>query len=87
MPKLQKILKALESRALVKLVKSSASATKRIYMLAELVPSEELTGGQWCATLAARACDDARCVARSVALRWFWGRTLSVRLAARLGAA
>ena len=49
MPKLQKILKALEGRGLVKLVKSSQSATKRIYMLSELVPSEDLTGGQWCA--------------------------------------
>ena len=55
MPKLQKILKTLETRHLVKLVKSSTSGTKRIYMLYELMPSEELTGGQWCAAATARS--------------------------------
>jgi hypothetical protein len=52
-PKLQKILKSLEGRQLVKTVKCSASATKKIYMLFGLKPSEDLTGGQWCAPGAA----------------------------------
>jgi DNA-directed RNA polymerase III subunit RPC6 len=48
-PRLQKVLKALEGRSLVKTVKGTASATKKIYMLFNLQPSEELTGGTWCA--------------------------------------
>ena len=47
--KLIKVLKSLEDRRLIKPVKSSTCATKKIYMLFELHPSEELTGGQWCA--------------------------------------
>lgn len=46
-PRLQKALKNLEGRRLVKTVKCSTSATKKIYMLFDLQPSEELTGGTW----------------------------------------
>lgn len=45
--KLQKVLKTLETRGLVKTVKCSTSAAKKIYMLSELNPGEELTGGKW----------------------------------------
>lgn len=53
-PKLQKALKALEERQLVKTVKGAGSAVRKIYMLFELAPSDELTGGTWC--VHARAC-------------------------------
>lgn len=44
---LNKIFRALEHRRLVKPVKSVAAKAKKLYMLYDLVPSKELTGGVW----------------------------------------
>mmetsp|Transcript_87008 Transcript_87008/g.251312 ORF Transcript_87008/g.251312 Transcript_87008/m.251312 type:complete len:326 (+) Transcript_87008:378-1355(+) len=44
---LNKIFKQLENRRLVKPVKSVTAKAKKLYMLYELVPSKELTGGVW----------------------------------------
>eukprot|EP00887_Chlorella_sp_A99_P000997 scaffold5.g997.t1 len=46
-PKINKILKALEERALVKHVKSVQNASRKVYMLSELEPAKEITGGPW----------------------------------------
>lgn len=46
-PKINKILKALEERSLVKAVKSVQNASRKMYMLAELEPAKEVTGGPW----------------------------------------
>lgn len=40
-------LKSLESKNLVKSIKSVKNPTRKIYMLYDLVPSTELTGGPW----------------------------------------
>lgn len=42
-----KVLKTLEMRKLIKAVKSVASKNRKVYMLFELEPSKELTGGAW----------------------------------------
>ncbi|ORY89829.1 RNA polymerase Rpc34 subunit-domain-containing protein [Leucosporidium creatinivorum] len=42
-----KVLKTLEGRKTVKTVKSVKAPTRKIYMLANLTPSVELTGGPW----------------------------------------
>ncbi|KAJ0394312.1 hypothetical protein P43SY_004195 [Pythium insidiosum] len=42
-----KTLRVLESRRLVKSVKSISSKNKKLYMLFDLVPSTEITGGPW----------------------------------------
>jgi hypothetical protein len=44
---LNKIFKALESRQLIKPVKSVVAKSKKLYMLYNLNPSKELTGGVW----------------------------------------
>mmetsp|Transcript_34292 Transcript_34292/g.67419 ORF Transcript_34292/g.67419 Transcript_34292/m.67419 type:complete len:362 (+) Transcript_34292:97-1182(+) len=44
---LNKILKALEGRKLIKQVKSVAAKQKKIFMLFHLQPAKELTGGPW----------------------------------------
>lgn len=44
---LNKVLKALEGRRLVKPVKSVTAKAKKLYMLYDLVPSKEITGGVW----------------------------------------
>ena len=46
-PQITKILKTLESRKLVKSVKSVTGGNRKVYMLYELEPSRELTGGAW----------------------------------------
>jgi len=46
-PTVTKCLKALEARQLVKAVKSVASSNRKVYMLFELEPSREVTGGAW----------------------------------------
>merc|ERR1712150_30103 len=46
-PQITKILKALEGRKLVKSVKSVTGGNRKVYMLYELEPSRELTGGAW----------------------------------------
>lgn len=42
-----KILKLLETRRLVKSVKSISSKNKKLYMLFDVIPSREITGGPW----------------------------------------
>lgn len=44
---LTKLIKTLEQRKLVKAVKSVNSKNKNLYMLYELTPAEEITGGPW----------------------------------------
>jgi DNA-directed RNA polymerase III subunit RPC6 len=44
---INKILKRLESRRLVKSVKSVTHKNRKMYMLYEIEPSKELTGGAW----------------------------------------
>lgn len=44
---LNKIFKQLEQRSLIKPVKSVTAKAKKLYMLYELTPSKELTGGVW----------------------------------------
>ena len=46
-PQINKILKTLDSRSLVKSVKSVANANRKVYMLFELEPARDLTGGAW----------------------------------------
>lgn len=46
-PQITKILKTLEGRKLIKAVKSVASKNRKVYMLFELEPSREVTGGAW----------------------------------------
>ncbi|KDD72914.1 Rpc34 subunit of RNA polymerase, partial [Helicosporidium sp. ATCC 50920] len=45
--KINRILKVLEERGLVKHVKSMQNASKKVYILAELEPAKEITGGPW----------------------------------------
>lgn len=42
-----KILKTLESKKLIKLVKSVQASKKKVYMLYDLTPDVSLTGGAW----------------------------------------
>ena len=44
---LTKTLKILEQRSLVKAVRSVASKSKKLYMLFDMTPSKEITGGPW----------------------------------------
>lgn len=44
---LNKIFKQLEQRCLIKPVKSVTAKAKKLYMLYELTPSKEITGGVW----------------------------------------
>jgi DNA-directed RNA polymerase III subunit RPC6 len=44
---LNKIFKTLENRRLIKPVKSVTAKAKKLYMLYDLIPSKELTGGVW----------------------------------------
>lgn len=46
---LNKILKDLEGKGLVKTVKTEQNRLGRMYILAELTPAENLTGNTWCA--------------------------------------
>ncbi len=46
-PIIQKILKTLENRKLVKSVKNINNPSRKVFMLAELEPSREVTGGAW----------------------------------------
>lgn len=46
-PVIQKILKTLETRRLVKSVKNINNPSRKVFMLYELEPSRELTGGAW----------------------------------------
>ena len=47
LPQMTKIFKALEMRKLIKGVKHVAQQNRKVYMLYELEPSREITGGAW----------------------------------------
>ncbi|XP_029160067.1 probable DNA-directed RNA polymerase III subunit RPC6 [Nylanderia fulva] len=44
---LKKILKSLETKKIIKVVKSVAASKKKVYMLYNLEPDESVTGGAW----------------------------------------
>jgi len=44
---LKKILKSLETKKFIKVVKSVAASKKKVYMLYNLEPDESVTGGAW----------------------------------------
>jgi DNA-directed RNA polymerase III subunit RPC6 len=44
---LTKTLKILEQRNLVKFVRAVTSKSKKLYMLYDLVPAKDITGGPW----------------------------------------
>jgi len=44
---LAKIFKQLETRRLIKPIKSVTAKTKKLYMLYDLTPAKEITGGPW----------------------------------------
>ncbi|CAI5520297.1 unnamed protein product, partial [Closterium sp. Naga37s-1] len=46
-PQITKIIKTLEGRKLIKAVKSVNNKSRKLYMLYELEPSREVTGGAW----------------------------------------
>lgn len=46
-PALKKILKNLESRQLIKSTSSISSKTRKLYLLFDLEPAKEITGGPW----------------------------------------
>ncbi|KAJ7551177.1 hypothetical protein O6H91_06G003200 [Diphasiastrum complanatum] len=46
-PQIAKAIKNLEARKLIKAVQCINNKTKKVYMLAELKPSEKITGGAW----------------------------------------
>ncbi|GAX75508.1 hypothetical protein CEUSTIGMA_g2951.t1 [Chlamydomonas eustigma] len=46
-PNIQKILKTLETRKLVKSVKNINNPSRKVFMLFDLEPSREVTGGAW----------------------------------------
>ena len=47
MTQVNKILKVLESKKLIKAVKSVQASKKKVYMLYDLTPDESITGGAW----------------------------------------
>ncbi|EDO36547.1 predicted protein [Nematostella vectensis] len=47
MTQLNRIIKTLESKKLIKAVKSVAASKKKVYMLFNLEPDESVTGGAW----------------------------------------
>jgi DNA-directed RNA polymerase III subunit RPC6 len=46
-PQLTKILKTLESSRLVKSIKGVAHPSRKLYILADIEPAREITGGAW----------------------------------------
>lgn len=46
-PQINKALKNLEGRSLVKAVKTVTNKNRKVYMLFDLTPSREVTGGAW----------------------------------------
>jgi hypothetical protein len=50
-PQVTKMLKALEGKSLIKSVKNVNNPSRKLYMLFELEPSREITGGAWCVQL------------------------------------
>ncbi|XP_025406168.1 probable DNA-directed RNA polymerase III subunit RPC6 [Sipha flava] len=47
LPRLKKILKSLETKKVIKAVKSVAASRKIVYMLFDLEPDSSITGGAW----------------------------------------
>ncbi|CAG9857909.1 unnamed protein product [Phyllotreta striolata] len=47
MTQLNKVLKSLETKKLVKVVKSVSASKKKVYMLYDLEPDSSVTGGAW----------------------------------------
>lgn len=60
-PQITKILKTLESRNLIKSVKNVNNPSRKLYMLYELEPSREITGGAWWARMLADPAWHGRC--------------------------
>jgi DNA-directed RNA polymerase III subunit RPC6 len=52
-PQVTKMLKALEGKSLIKSVKNVNNPSRKLYMLFELEPSREITGGAWCVRMKA----------------------------------
>jgi DNA-directed RNA polymerase III subunit RPC6 len=46
-PQITKILKSLEGKSLIKSVKNVNNPSRKLYMVYELEPSREITGGAW----------------------------------------
>ena len=46
-PAVARMLKALETRGLVKSVRSVANGSRKVFMLSGLEPAREVTGGAW----------------------------------------
>ncbi|KFM28665.1 DNA-directed RNA polymerase III subunit RPC6 [Auxenochlorella protothecoides] len=46
-PRINKIVKFLEEKGMIKFVKSVQNASRKMYMLSELEPAKEITGGPW----------------------------------------
>lgn len=46
-PQITKTLKTLENKVLIKSVRSVTNKNRKVYMLYELEPSKEITGGNW----------------------------------------
>lgn len=44
---LTKTLKVLEQRLLIKTVRSVVSKSKKLYMVYDMMPAKEITGGPW----------------------------------------
>jgi hypothetical protein len=73
-PQVTKMLKALEGKSLIKSVKNVNNPSRKLYMLFELEPSREITGGAWCVvwctcccvTYAWSCCAGADCAAFSL---------------------
>jgi DNA-directed RNA polymerase III subunit RPC6 len=55
-PQVTKMLKALEGKSLIKSVKNVNNPSRKLYMLFELEPSREITGGAWCVQLRLLSC-------------------------------
>lgn len=47
MTQLNKVLKSLETKKLIKAVKSVSASKKKVYMLFDLEPDNSVTGGAW----------------------------------------
>jgi len=70
---INKCLKALEHRKLVKAVKSVANGNRKVYMLTELEPSREITGGAWCVFFCG-ACTHTLCLSRCLSACRYTGQ-------------
>ena len=61
-PIVARAIKTLESRQLIKAVKSVNYANRKYYMLFHMEPSQQVTGGAWCAhVLHTASCMSSSC--------------------------